>query len=87
VQEVSTEETKTTLKEEVNKTLDFFAQTDLKNYGEISEGTKQAFNVQQPEVEEFTTLQGIEQAAKEGKIISLCNLFNLVNSEQRKAIN
>jgi hypothetical protein len=87
VQEISTEEAKTTLQDEVNKTLDFFAQTDLKMTGQITEGTKECFNVQQPEVEEFTTLQGIEQAAKEGKIISLCNLSKLINQEQRKAIN
>lgn len=87
VQEVSTEETKTTLKEEINKTLDFFAQTDLQIYGEVQEGTKQAFNVQKPEVEEFKTLEGITEAAKGGKVISILNLFDLVKADQRKAIN
>jgi len=87
VQEVSTQETKTTLNDEINKTLDFFAQTDLKMIGEITEGTKQAFNVQRPEVEDFKTLQGIEAAAKEGKVISILNLFDLVQADQRKAIN
>jgi hypothetical protein len=87
VQEVSTDETKTTLNDEINKTLDFFAQTDLKMIGQITEGTKECFNVQKPEVEEFKTLQGIEAAAKEGKVISILNLFDLVQAEQRKTIN
>jgi len=87
VQEVSTEETKTTLNEEINKTLDFFAQTDLKMIGQITEGTKECFNIQKPEVEEFKTLEGITEAAKGGKVISILNLFDLVQADQRKAIN
>lgn len=87
VQEISTEATKTTLNEEINKTLDFFAQTDLEIYGEVQDGTKECFNVQKPEVEEFKTLEGIETAAKEGKVISILNLFDLVKADQRKAIN
>lgn len=87
VQEVSTEETKTTLNEEINKTLDFFAQTDLKMTGRITGGTKQAFNVQKPEVEVFKTLEGITEAAKGGKVISILNLFDLVQADQRKSIN
>ena len=55
--------------------------------GQITEGTKECFNVQKPEVEEFKTLEGITEAAKGGKVISILNLFDLVQADQRKAIN
>lgn len=52
--------TETTLKEEVNKTLDFFIDTDKKLFGEVTESTTQILEVQNylrhPEVEEMHPL-------------------------------
>ncbi len=128
----------TTLKDEINKTLDLFAEIDIKNTGEISESTKECFKVQGVELtaenidkalknyfwlydgdtkiieeaeklgyvsrmshtqaewtqkgvnhfentpKQYDNLKDIEEAAKSGKVISLCNLSNLVNN--RRAI-
>lgn len=82
IEESEPQETKTTLNDEINNTLDFFAQTDLKNNGKISESTMQCFETQKPEI--FTDLKELEQAAKGGQVISLLNMYDLVN--QRKAI-
>lgn len=74
-------EHETTLKDEVEKTLDFFKTTDLAIYGKVTEGTKEAYKVQNVpfvEVEQYDNLADIT-AANSGKIISLCNLAQLVN--------
>jgi len=115
----------TTLKDEIQKTVDFFVETDLKLYGEVTEGTKEAANVQNvdwrkhPELEHahplnicdpaggqykqalkeyeeeqeaaklqevthktYSTLKDITEAAESGEVISLMNLFDLVNKKE-----
>lgn len=77
-----------TLADEVQKTVEFLAETDLKLYGEIMSGTKEAAKVQNitlfDAVPEFETLDEITAAAEGGKVISLLNLSNLVNSDRKK---
>lgn len=51
-----------------------------------TEETKQSF-IKEEAPEVYTTLKDIDEAANSGKIISLCNLFDLVTQDQRKAIN
>lgn len=73
-----------TLKDEVKKTVEFFAETDVKIYGQITEKTEEIARIQnidilQTEVKEYDNLQDIEEAAKGGKVISLYNLSQLVN--------
>lgn len=79
--EKPTEET--TLKQEVQKTIEFLADTDKEIYGEITEGTKEAAKVQNvplpPEYEIYSNLEDITEAAESGKVISLFNLCQLVN--------
>ena len=91
IEEEPTEQ-ETTLQDEVNKTLQFFAETDIKRTGEISESTKECFKVQgvelpiiQPQVKEYTNLKDIETAVHAGEQISILNLFNLVNQKQINA--
>jgi len=109
-QQAAAEEEKTTLKDEVNNMVEFFAQTDLKIYGEITPQTLEIARVQNysrhPEfeplhplnicdpqsgqykqalqeftqVQEFDNLQDLEKAAKGGQVISLLNMYNLVNA-------
>ncbi len=52
-----------------------------------TEETKEPLNIQEDKPEIYTTLKDIDEAANSGKIISLCNLFDLVNQDQRKTIN
>lgn len=75
------------VKEEVKKMIEFFAETDIKNTGFISEGTKQAAAVQnvpliyvETKPEYYDNLQDIEEAANSGKVISLFNLSKLVKN-------
>lgn len=76
-----------TLKSEVKKMIEFFAETDIKQCGEITESTKECARVQNVSltaIEEetpkhYNTLQDIEEAAQGGKVISLFNLCQLVN--------
>jgi len=75
--EEAPEEKETTLKDEVSKTINFLAELDIKTSGEVSESVKECARVQ--EVEIYTTLEDINEAAEGGKVISLCNLFELVN--------
>ncbi len=86
-QSTTIEEAKAGVKDEVKKMIEFFADTDIKNNGFISEGTKQAAAVQNvPLIYAETTpqyydnLQDIEEAAQGGKVISLFNLSQLVNN-------
>lgn len=76
-----------TLETEVNKTLDFFASTDLKILGEVTESTKKAFETQRPEVEEFQSIEALTEAAKGGQVISLLNMHNLLNANKKQSIN
>lgn len=72
-----TEEIETTLKDEIQETVNFLAELDLKNTGQVSQSVKECARVQ--EVEIYSSLDDINQAAEGGKVISLCNLFELVN--------
>jgi len=69
----------TTLKDEVQKTINWMAETDVKIYGELTESVKECARVQ--EVEIYNNLDDINQASESGKVISLCNLFDLVNAK------
>jgi hypothetical protein len=73
--------TEPTLNDEIKKTVDFFVQTDLAIYGQVQQSTYEAAKMQEVEVEEYTTLTDIQQAAQGGKVISLCNLSQLVNQK------
>lgn len=110
-------ENETTLNEEIEKTVQFFASTDLAIYGEVTEKTKQIAEIQKvdwrkhPELphdhplnlcdpqggqykqalkeykqeqthETYTSIEDITEAAESGKVISLCNLFDLVNKKE-----
>jgi hypothetical protein len=83
------------LKDEVQKMVKFFAETDIKMCGEITESTKECARVQNvslsPIQEEtpkyYNNLQDIEQAANSGKIISLCNLAELTNKSNQLTLN
>jgi len=79
------EEAKAGIKDEVKKMIEFFAETDIKNNGFVSEGTKQAAAVQNVPLiyvekpEQYNSLEDIAAAAEGGKVISLYNLSKLVN--------
>lgn len=76
-----------TVKSEVKKMIEFFAETDIKQCGEITESTKECARVQKVDlaglIEEtpkhYDNLKDIEAAAQGGKVISLYNLCELVN--------
>jgi len=70
----------TTLKDEIQETINFFASHDLETVGEITEGTREAARVQNVDIpEQYTDLATMTAAAKEGKVISLYNMSQLVN--------
>jgi len=76
------QQSKNEIHEEMQKTVTFFAETDINLLGEVSEETKQIANVQKCDingVQEYNNLQDIKEAANEGKIISLYNLANVIN--------
>lgn len=76
------QQAKNEIHEEMQKTVNFFAETDVKINGEVSEKTKQISNVQKCDIngiQEYNNLQDIKEAANEGKIISLYNLANVIN--------
>lgn len=78
------QQSKNEIHEEMQKTVNFFAETDVTLFGEVSEKTKQISNVQKCDingVQEYNNLQDIEEAANEGKIISLYNLTNVINKK------
>jgi len=68
-----------TLQTEIQKTVEFFEETDQKLYGEVTEQTKVIKMLQSPAVKEYDNLQDIEAAANNGETISIMNLFDLVN--------
>lgn len=72
-------EAKQELKKEVEKMVNFFAETDLKIHSEITESTRQIAEVQ--DVKIYDNLEDINNAVKRGEIISLCNLSNIVNNK------
>jgi hypothetical protein len=83
---IEPQEQPTTLKDEIRKTVEFFAETDLKLYGEITEGTREAARVQRvelPEVKQYETIEAITEAAESGEVVSLLNLYELVNPKTR----
>ena len=79
----------TTIKDEVKKTIEFFAETDIKMCGQITESTKEAAKVQNVDLsglideapQHYKNLQDMEVAAKSGKVISLLNMCELVNAK------
>ena len=76
------QQSKNEIRKEIQETVNFFADTDIELNGEISEKTKQIASVQKCDingVQEYNKLQDIEEAANEGKIISLYNLANVIN--------
>lgn len=69
---------------EVKETLQWMAETDQKQSGQVSEGTKaaintQGFSLQESSVKQYESLKDIEEAANSGQVISLYNLHELVN--------
>ena len=66
--------------------IEFFAETDIKQCGEITESTKECARVQNVSLstmeeetpKHYSNLQDIEAAAMGGKVISLYNLSQLV---------
>lgn len=79
------------LKSEIDKTVDFFKETDVKIYGEVTESTKDIERIQntitikEERPEEYKNIQDITQAVNEGKVISLCNLYKIVNGKMGEA--
>lgn len=80
------EQARAGIKDEVKKMIELFADIDIKNNGFVSEGTKQASQVQnvpliyaetRPML--YNNLEDITEAAQGGKVISLFNLSELVN--------
>ncbi len=53
------EQEPTTLRQEVEKTIEFFAETDVKLYGEVQPSTIEAARVQDVEVKEYATISDI----------------------------
>jgi Large polyvalent protein associated domain 29 len=76
-----------TLRTEIIKTVEFFADQDIKKCGEITNSTKEIANVQNVNISKYENagvqiydnLQDINAAVKQGEVISLCNLSQLVN--------
>lgn len=79
----------TTLQDEIQKTVNFFAETDRKIYGEVQKSTLEIaviqkcnvipFKPMEKEIKEYDNLQDITQAAESGEMISILNLCKLVN--------
>lgn len=100
----------TTLRDEIVKTVEFFAEHDIKMIGEVTESTKEIARIQNVHIlrhpeypvdhplnvcdpesgqyrdcvkeylcETYDNLHDITEAANSGKMISLCNLSQLVN--------
>lgn len=75
--------------EEIQKTINFFVDTDIKLLGSVSEETKEAARVQNCDingVQEYDNLKAIEAAAESGKVISLYNLSNILNDNKKSAV-
>lgn len=72
-------EAKQELKKEVEKMVNFFAETDLKIHSEITGSTRQIAEVQAVKI--YDNLEDINSAVKRGEMISLCNLSNIVNNK------
>ncbi len=77
---------KAELKDEVKMLVQDFAKIDIEVSGKVSELTKEVATVQkvdlftQEQPQHYTNLADINAATKSGKIISLCNLSELVNN-------
>lgn len=67
-----------TLQTEIQKTVEFFEETDKKIHGEVQEDTKIIKMIQSP-VKEYDNIQDITEAANNGELISLLNLCEIVN--------
>lgn len=83
------EQPETTLRDEVVKTVQFFAEHDIKVSGKVTESTKEVarvqnvslFNIEEETPQHYDNLQDMETAAKGGKVISLLNMYELVNTK------
>lgn len=79
------EQKKEELNTEIQKTIEFFKDSDVAIYGEIQQGTKEIESkYKQPDVQIFDNLADIEAAAKNGQMISLCNLSALMNKRAQR---
>jgi hypothetical protein len=67
-----------TLETEIQKTVEFFEETDRKIYGEVQEDTKVIKMLQSP-VKQYETIEDITEAANNGEVISLLNICEIVN--------
>lgn len=79
-------ETENTLKSEIDKTVQFFAETDKKIYGQITDSTKQIAAIQKVELPEdnpqfYSNMEELTEAAQGGKVISLYNMCQLINQK------
>jgi hypothetical protein len=68
-----------TLQTEIQKTVEFFEETDKKIYGIVQEDTKVIKMLQSPAVKQYDNIQDITEAANSGEVISLLNLCEIVN--------
>ncbi len=73
----------TTLKDEIQKTVEFFAETDKNIHGFVTEQTQEIARIQKVklpgDVKQYDNLQDLERAAHSGQVIDLMNLHRLVN--------
>jgi hypothetical protein len=76
------QEAQAEVKEEIQKTVEFKKDTDVQLYGEVQTDTKQIKNKYDVNnVKEYDNIKDIEAAAESGQVISLLNLYNLVNNK------
>lgn len=68
-----------TLQTEMQKTVEFFEETDKKIYGQVQEDTKVIKMLQSPVVKQYDNIKDITEAANNGEMISLLNLCEIVN--------
>lgn len=84
-----TEDKETTLRDEIIKTVEFFAEYDKKTTGEISESTKEIAQIQRVNLssideqtpQNYSNLNDLQEAAKSGKVVSLYNMCQLINQK------
>jgi hypothetical protein len=76
---------KTPLRIEAETAIKSFVKQDIEIYGSVQESTKEAARVQNVEVKKFDNLADLERAAKGGKMVSLLNMFELINKPKAQA--
>ena len=76
------------LKEEIQKTEEFIETlAPVQEPVKLLQAAPQAARPQQVEVKTYNSMEEINQAAESGEIISLMNLFDLVQAKERRSIN